>query len=96
VDNGCGRMTNSFRWIINKVAAADYEGQRWRSDGGMMGSSTETGEDKGKQEDFATTTAAAPILEEVEITGIGVEGRRTIMVMKWWWRQRTRKRRRRR
>jgi hypothetical protein len=96
VDNSCGRMTNGCGRIMDKVAVADYVGQRQRSDGGMMRSSTEMREDNGKQQDFATRTAAAMILEEVEVAGMGLEGRRTIMLMKWWWRQRTRKRRRRR
>ncbi len=85
MDNSCGRMTNGCGRMINKVvAAADYVGQRQRSDGGTMRSSTEMGEDNGKQQDFTTRMAAGTISEEVEVTGIGVEGRRTIMLMKWW------------
>jgi hypothetical protein len=96
VDNGCGRMTDGCGRIMNKVAVADYVEQRWRSDGGMMGSSTEMGEGNGEQQDFAKRMAAATISEEVEVAGLGVEARRKIMLMKWWWRQRTTKRRRRR
>ncbi len=96
MEDSFGRMTNGCRRIMDKVVEADYIGQRCRSDGGMMRSSTETGEDNGKQQDFATRTVMATISEEVEVTEMGVEGRRTIMLMKWWWRQRMRKRRRRR
>ena len=34
--------------MMDKVAAADYVGQRWRRDSGMMWSSTDAGEDNGK------------------------------------------------
>jgi hypothetical protein len=67
----CRRMTD-------KMAAASYIGQRWRSDGGMMRSSTDTGEYNGKWQDFAIRTAAGTILEDMEIAGMGAEGRRTI------------------
>jgi hypothetical protein len=39
--DGCGRITD-------KVAVADFVGQRQRSDGGMMQSSTDMGEDNGE------------------------------------------------
>ncbi len=48
VNNGCGRMTDGCRRITDKVAAADFVGQRRRSDGGMMQSSTDMGEDNGE------------------------------------------------
>ncbi len=96
MDNGCGRMTDGCGRIMDEVAAAYYVGKRQMSDGGMMRSSNEMGEDNGKRQDFATSMAAATISEEVEVAGMGVEGRRKIMLIKWWWRQRTRKRRRRR
>ncbi len=75
MEDGCGKMTNGCGRIMNKVVAANYAGQRWRSDGGMMRSSIEMGEDNGKQQDFATRTAVETILEEVEVAGMGVEGR---------------------
>ncbi len=45
MDNGCGRMTDGCGRMTDKVADTDYVRQRWRSDGGMMRSSTDTGED---------------------------------------------------
>ena len=39
--------------------------------------------------------AAATILDEMEVAGMGVEGRRKIMSVKWWWMRRRRRRRRR-
>ncbi len=48
MDHSCGRMTDSCRRRMDKVAAAHYVGQRWRIYSGMMQSSTDTGEDNGK------------------------------------------------
>ncbi len=45
MDDGCGRMTNGCRKMRDKVAVADYIGQRQRGDGGMMQSSTDMRED---------------------------------------------------
>ena len=48
MNNGCGRMTDGCRRITDKMAAADFVGKRRRSDGGMMQSSTDMGEDNGE------------------------------------------------
>jgi hypothetical protein len=48
VDDRCGRMTNSCGGMTDKVAMADYVGQRQRSDDGMMWLSTDMGKDDGK------------------------------------------------
>ncbi len=45
MDNDCGRMTDGFGRMTDKVATANYIGQRRRSYGGMMQPSTDTGED---------------------------------------------------
>ncbi len=61
----------------------------------MMQSSSETGGGQ-RQAKNATRTAMAMILEEVEVAGMEIEGKRTNMLMRLWWMQRTRKKRRRR
>jgi hypothetical protein len=48
VGNGCEKMTNCCMRMKEEVVAADYIGQRQRSDGGMMQSSTDMGEDNSK------------------------------------------------
>jgi hypothetical protein len=61
----------------------------------MMRLSAEAVEDGGHQQDIFVTRAATTISEEVDIEGMGAEGRGTIMSMKMWRRRRRRRRRRR-